>query len=135
MVRSEGAGFTTQITIFHKDGTYLAKVKGTQMYLTPDGAKAGLKLRHPGLMTVCEMGTETLFEVRRDYAAPLKLTAELYTPTGGFIKGYDFLQYIESFGSGGIAIGLSDGMRLGLKDLIITCDNSDGIGICVHSEG
>ena len=47
MVRGEDAGFTTQITIFHKDGAYLAKVKGTQIYLTPDGEKAGLTLRHP----------------------------------------------------------------------------------------
>lgn len=32
-------------------------------------------------------------------------------------------------------IGLAGGMRLGLKDLVITCDQAHGIGICIHSEG
>ena len=31
---------TTQIPIFHQDGTYLAKVNETRMYLTDDGKKA-----------------------------------------------------------------------------------------------
>lgn len=135
LVKEEPAGFTTQISIYHKDGTYLAKVKGSQMYLTPDGEKAGLKLRHPGLVTVCQLEQQTLFELRRDHAAALNLTAELYTPTGGFIKGHQYLKYVESFGPGGVAVGFPDGLILGLKDLRISCDQAHGIGIHLHSEG
>jgi hypothetical protein len=135
MVKEEKAGFTTQISIYHKDGTHLAKVKGSQLYLTPDGEKAGLKLRHPGLLTVCELENETLFELRRDHAAALKLTAELYTPTGGFIKGHKYIKYVETFGSGGVAVRFPEGLILGLKDLRITCDQAEGVGIHLHSEG
>src|SRR4051812_3390431 len=88
VVKQEQAGYTIQISIYHNDGTYLAKVKGPQMYLTEEGRKANLNMRHPGLLTVCEMAGKTLFELRRDQAAAVKLSAELYTPTGAFIKAH-----------------------------------------------
>lgn len=47
------AGFTTSIPIYHSDGTYLAKAKGTQLYLTDEGKKAGVTLRHEDKITVC----------------------------------------------------------------------------------
>ncbi|UGB00635.1 hypothetical protein LRS40_01365 (plasmid) [Leclercia sp. G3L] len=34
------AGFTTNIPIYHSDGTYLAKVKGSQLYSTEEGKKS-----------------------------------------------------------------------------------------------
>ncbi|MFA1216297.1 hypothetical protein ACDI54_27540 [Klebsiella pneumoniae] len=42
---SIGAGFTTNIPIYHSDGTYLAKVKGSQLYrgLTLSGTKTHVK--------------------------------------------------------------------------------------------
>ena len=83
------AGFTTKYSIFHSDGTYLAKVVGSRLFLTADGAKAGLALRHPAGMTVCELGGTTLFEIRRRDAAALNTQAELYSPTGQFIKASD----------------------------------------------
>jgi hypothetical protein len=39
VVSAAAAGFTTEIPIYHSDGTYLAKVVGSQMYLTADGKK------------------------------------------------------------------------------------------------
>jgi hypothetical protein len=36
VIKEHNAGYTTQISIYHKDGTYLAKVKGSQMYATKD---------------------------------------------------------------------------------------------------
>jgi hypothetical protein len=140
-VKEEDAGFTTQIAIYHKDGTYLAKVKGSQLHLTEAGQAAGLRLRHPGLLTVCELGTDTLFELRRDDAAALKLRAELYTPTGGFMKCHSHIDYAYAFnynntaGPHGITVGLPQATQVLMKDLIFTGDNADGIGIHTHSEG
>ena len=37
-------------------------------------------------MTVCRLGKLTLFEIRRSEAAAIALTAELFTPTGRFVK-------------------------------------------------
>ena len=89
IVRAAKAGFTTEIPIYHSDGTYLAKVVGSQIYTTADGKKAGITLRHPGHATVCELDGKTLFEIVREDAAALKTQAELYTPDGSFIKCAD----------------------------------------------
>lgn len=86
VVRTQDAGYTTQIPIYHEDGTYLAKVVGSQIYPTADGQKAGVTLSHPDKMTVCKLGNQTLFEIRREQAAAIKTAAELYTPTGFFVK-------------------------------------------------
>src|SRR6266542_407800 len=83
------AGFTAEIPIYHSDGTYLAKVVGSQIYPTAAGKKAGLILRHPGHATVCELNKQTLFELIREEAAALKTRAELYTPDGSFIRCAD----------------------------------------------
>jgi len=42
IVREQELGFTTEIPIYHEDGTYLAKVKGTRVYATKDGEKSGI---------------------------------------------------------------------------------------------
>jgi hypothetical protein len=89
VVRTAEAGFTTEIPIYHSDGTYLAKVVGSQLYATDDGKKAGVTLRHPGHATVCELDGKPLFELIREGAAALKTRAELYTPDGSFIKCAD----------------------------------------------
>jgi len=83
------AGFTTQFSIYHPDGTYLAKLKGSQLYLTKEGKKAGLVLRHPPLKTICELNGSPIIELTRLEAAALKTEAELYTPQGTFLKSSD----------------------------------------------
>lgn len=88
-VKGEAAGFTTEVPIYHPDGTYLAKVKGSQLHLTAEGEKAGLSLTHPDKMTVCKLDKQVLFEIRRDDAAHLKTRAELYAPDGHFLKCTD----------------------------------------------
>ena len=88
-VQEEAAGFTTEIPIFHSDGTYLAKVRGSQLYATEDGKKAGVTVTHPDKMTVCKLGDQVLFEIRRHDAAALNTRAELYTPDGFFLKCAD----------------------------------------------
>ena len=86
IVRIQNIGFSTSIPIYHSDGTYLARVIGSQMHMTPEGKKAGVELAHPQGMTVCTMGNQTLFEITRTEAAALKTAAELYTRTGYFVK-------------------------------------------------
>lgn len=86
VVKIQDVGFSTQIPIYHSDGTYLAKVVGSQLFATPDGRKAGVELEHPDKMTVCKLGGTTLFEIRREGPASLKTAAELYTPRGFFVK-------------------------------------------------
>jgi hypothetical protein len=39
IIKEERVGFTTQIPIYHQDGTHLAKVTGNRLYLTEDGKK------------------------------------------------------------------------------------------------
>src|SRR5688572_29776749 len=86
MVVHEDVKRTTRFSIYNNDGVYLAKVVGPQLYLTADGEKAGLEVRHPDKMTVCTLGKQTLFEISRPTAAAIAISAELFTPTGGFIK-------------------------------------------------
>jgi hypothetical protein len=86
VIRVQPAGFTTEIPIFHSDGTYLAKAVGSRLVLTQNGKKAGLSLSYPKKMTVCKLGNRVLFEITRQEAASLKTRAELFTPDGYFIK-------------------------------------------------
>jgi hypothetical protein len=89
IVREQALGFTTEIPIYHPDGTYLAKVNGTRIYPTEAGKKVGLSSRHPKDMTVCEMGGKTLFEIAHEPGDAFRAYAELYTPSGCFVKFRD----------------------------------------------
>ena len=89
IIKEQSLGFTTEIPIYHPDGTYLAMVNGTRVYPTKDGEKAGIKMVHPKNMTVCEMNGQTLFEITHESGDAFRTQAELYTPTGFFIKSTD----------------------------------------------
>ena len=89
VIREQALGYTTEIPIFHSDGTYLAKVKGTRVFPTKDGEKAGIAMRHPKGMTICEMNGKTLFEITHQAGDAFRTQAELYTPTGYFVKSTD----------------------------------------------
>ncbi len=86
IVKEQSLGYTTEIPIYHPDGTYLAKVNGTRIYPTKDGEKAGLVMEHPAHMTVCKMGNKTLFEIYHEVGDAFRTNAELYTPNGSFVK-------------------------------------------------
>lgn len=89
IVREQALGYTTEIPIFHPDGTYLAKVNGTRIYPTEAGAKAGLELKSLPQQTVCTLSGKTLFEIHHEKGDAFRVLAELYTPTGYFIKAVD----------------------------------------------
>jgi hypothetical protein len=89
VIRNEDLSFSTEIPIYHQDGTYLAKVNGTRVFETEDGSKAGIKMSYPKGMTVCEMDGKTLFEIRHERGDAFRTHAELYTPDGYFVKCSD----------------------------------------------
>ena len=89
VVRDQTLGYTTEIPIYHADGTYLAKANGTRVFPTKDGEKAGLKMRFPKDMTVCELDGRTVFEVYHQRGDAFRLHAELHTPSGFFVKTAD----------------------------------------------
>jgi hypothetical protein len=135
VIKEHAAGYTTQISIYHNDGTYLAKVKGSQLYATEDGKKAGIQVRHPGLLTVCELGGQTLFELRRDHAAALKLSAELHSPTGIFIKAHSNYKTNDVFGEEAVGFIFPPGAVLGVKDLTVSGQGDDAIGLHCQNDG
>jgi hypothetical protein len=86
LVKNVKAGFTSSIPIYHSDGTYLARVVGSQIHRTKEGEKAGLDMKYPLHRTVCMMNNRVLFEIYREEAAAVRTTAELFTPDGYFVK-------------------------------------------------
>jgi hypothetical protein len=123
----ESAGFSTRFSIFGPDGVALAKVVGSRLFLTDAGKKADLKLKYPPLMTVCELGGKTLFEVRRKEAAALSTAAELFTPDGRFIKGRN----------DGVPAGLFrvDGTALQVGGLVMTGCRFENAAIGIQISG
>lgn len=80
------AGYTTKFPVYHNDGTHIATVKGSQVYLTEAGKRARVTQRYEPGLTVCELDGQTILELRRDGPAALKGWAELYAPEGVLIK-------------------------------------------------
>ena len=124
VVREQAAGYTTQFSIYHHDGTYLAKLKGSQLYATEAGKKAGLVLRHPPLKTICELNGSPIIELTRLEAAALKTEAELFAPGGAFLKSSDadLTGYVLNNQAKQIMIGR----------LVVRRSAFDGIAIGVH---
>ena len=89
VVKEANLGFTSEIPIFHADGTYLAKVRGTRVFPTDAGKKAGIIMRSLPNLTACELNGKTLFEIIHEKGDAFRARAELYTPTGYFIKSSD----------------------------------------------
>jgi hypothetical protein len=85
------AGYTIKYKVFHSDGTPIAIVKGSQVYITDAGRKAAVKTRSEdkGTLTVCELEGKTILEMRRKHANQLKGWAELHAPEGVLIKVTD----------------------------------------------
>ncbi len=86
VIRDLDIEYKTQYSVYHQDGTYLAKVKGSKLFATEDGKKAGVQIRHLSNTLVCELGKNTIFEITKTGPFSVKTTAELYTNNGSFIK-------------------------------------------------
>ena len=128
IVKNESLKYTTEIPIYHSDGTYLAKVNGTRIYATEAGKKAGLVMEYPAHMTVCKMGKNTLFEVHHETGDAFRMQAELFTPNGFFVKSSDAPVPISISKSG-------DSLRIGGAIISHCTFNGCQIGVWVKSDG
>src|SRR5687767_2144696 len=86
VINEQALGYTTEIPIYHSDGTYLAKVNGTRVFPTEAGKTAGIEIRKLPNLTVCELAGRTIFEVHHQPGDAFRIQAELATPTGCFVK-------------------------------------------------
>lgn len=133
IVKEENLGFTSEIPIFHADGTYLAKVRGTRVSPTEAGKKAGIVMRSLPNLTACELDGRTLFEIAHQQGDAFRAQAELYAPNGYFIKSTqaDLPSLLKSDGTalniGGMRMTNCSfsGMRIGIW---LKSDGSIGIG-------
>ena len=89
VIKEQGIGFTTQIPIYHSDGTYLAKVKGNRVYPTEAGEKANIDIRDQQGKFICSLDNKVMFELTHGVGDAFKASAELYTPDGYFVKCMD----------------------------------------------
>jgi hypothetical protein len=134
LVREQNLGITTEIPIYHSDGTYLAKVRGTRIYPTEGGKTSGLEIRKLANMTVCTLDKRTVFEIKHEAGDAFKTTAELYTPNGYFLKCDDtpkpglFTATGEALRVGGITMSRStfQNLRIGVW---LRSDGSCSIGV------
>jgi len=89
IIKEQSLGFTTQIQIYHSDGTYLAKVKGNRIYPTPEGKKMNIEIIDDFGKFACILQNKTLFELSHGVDNNFKAEAELYTQDGRFVKCSD----------------------------------------------
>ena len=133
IVKEENLGFTSEIPIFHSDGTYLAKVRGTRVFPTEAGNKAGIVMRSLPNLTACELDGRTLFEIAHQQGDAFRAQAELYAPNGYFVKSTqtDLPSLLKSDGTalnvGGIRMTNCSfsGVRIGIW---LRSNGSIGIG-------
>jgi hypothetical protein len=89
VIKESNLEYTTKIPIFHSDGTHLADAKGSRLFMTKEGKKAGLKIeKHPNIWA-CSLDGKTVFEIRQKSPEFFKTTAELFTNDGYFVKCLD----------------------------------------------
>jgi hypothetical protein len=86
IVREAALAYTTEIPIYHADGTYLAKVRGTRVYATKEGKAAGVVVGQLPNMWVCTVAGRTAFEIHHQQGDAFRVEAELNTPTGYLVK-------------------------------------------------
>jgi len=86
IIKDQGIGFTTQIPIYHSDGTYLAKVKGNRIFPTEAGKIANIEIRDTPGKFICSLDKKEMFELTHGVGDEFKADAELYAPDGYFVK-------------------------------------------------
>jgi hypothetical protein len=128
VIREVDLTYTTEIRIYHSDGTYLAKVKGVRVFAVPGVADANIKIRSTSDTTICTLAGATCFEIKHSKGDSYRLHAELYTPNGWFIKGTDRAPQILS---------AATGKRLDIQGTILYGNTIKGskIGVLIDRHG
>lgn len=86
VVREATLGYTTEVRIYHADGTYLTKVRGTRVFPTKEGEAAGVAIRQLPNLWVCTVSGRTAFEIHQQAGDAFRMHAELNTPTGYLVR-------------------------------------------------
>ena len=86
VIQEQDIGFTTQIPVYHEDGTYLAKVRGNRIYPTEAGKKAKVDIRDTPGKFICSLEGKAIFELSHGTGYTFKADAELFAPDGYFLK-------------------------------------------------
>lgn len=128
VVKEHDIGFTTQIPIYHSDGTYLAKVTGNRVYPTEAGKKANIQIRDLEGQFICSLDNKVMFELTHGVGDEFKAAAELYAPDGYFVKCSDTPKP-ELFDLSGAAI------RVGGFTIIGSVFQNLSIGIWLRKDG
>lgn len=85
MVKEVDLGYTTEFTIYHNDGTGLAKVKGTRIYPIREGADPGIKVvKHADTWELL-LADRTIIEVQHTADGAFRFFGELHTPDGNLL--------------------------------------------------
>lgn len=106
VVQAEKLGYTSSISIFHQDGTYLAKVNGTRAFPTETGRLAGIVMEKLKDRWICRMEKKEIFEILHQPGDAFKILAELYTPDGRFVKlGEEPLPQLFDIAGNAIRVG------------------------------
>jgi len=103
VVKEQNLGYTTEIPIYHPDGTYLAKVRGTRVYATGEGKAANVQIRQLPQLWVCSIDGRTAFEIHQQPGDAFRISAELYAPNGYFVK-VDEGPQPQVFNASGVAL-------------------------------
>ena len=128
VIKEQDIGFTTQIPVYHSDGTYIAKVKGNRVFPTEKGKKANVNVIDTEGKFICRLDKKELFELSHGVGNEFKANAELYTPDGCFVKCSDVPQP-ELFDMNGdkIAIG---GIRMSGTTIM-----NSAVGLWLRKDG
>ncbi|MBN2863380.1 MAG: hypothetical protein JXN62_09485 [Bacteroidales bacterium] len=105
IVKELGIGLTTQIPIYHSDGTYLAKFKGTRSFITQEGRKAGVVIEKRPKLWVGKLGNQIIFEIHHHSGDEFKMIAELFSPEGYFLKCNDIASDLIDFRGNSLNLG------------------------------
>ena len=89
VVREESLAFSTEIPIYHPDGTYLARVRGNRVWPTEQGRKAGIVVKQLPQLWVCTVDGRTAFEIHQQPGDAFRAQAELYAPGGYLVRVWD----------------------------------------------
>ena len=128
VIKKHNIGFTTQIPIYHSDGTYLAKVKGNRVYPTEAGKKANIEIRDTPGKFICSFENKVKFELSHGVGEAFKADAELYAPDGYLVKCSDAPK-LELFDL------TSNGIKVGGVTMIENIVQNKSVGIWLRKDG
>jgi hypothetical protein len=128
IVREATLEYTTEVPIYHADGTYLAKVRGTRVYATKEGEAAGVAIRQLATTWVCTVAGRTAFEIHHQQGDAFRVQAELNTPTGYLVKVDDTPRPQLYSASGQV-------LRVGNISMVGNVFQNLRIGVWIRSDG